>query len=223
MKRVVYSIAVLIVVAICVWLVLRRPAEMPKQNTVLSHPTTQPTNVAIAPIISNAPPQPTTNTFVRPDSIDESTWATIMQDRQVILSEDQPVEFYARVVDQDGQPVEGAKLTISLERLDETMFAPTNYLHWDPGAAYQKKYCDLLSDSNGWIQLTYVTGRSLRIETLVKDGYSWVTPQIGSFGYEPDGKHSVGYAGMEDAFDPSKGYILHLQKIDEANSTNMSR
>jgi len=141
----------------------------------------------------------------------------------VILSEDQPIKFYTRVLDQNEQAVEGAKLTVSVERLDETMFEPTNYLHWDPAAAYQKKFFDLYSDVQGWIQFTNITGRALRIEALVKDGYSWTLPQIGSFGYEPEGKHLIGDAGMEGAFDSSKGYILHLQKTEETNAMNSAR
>jgi hypothetical protein len=200
----------LILLAVAVLLVLRHPKSASKL-TILPQVLT--TNFVAVPTASNTPPlTQNTNVFIRPSSIDEETWNKILQNRQIILSQNQPIEFYVRIVDQDQQPVEGAKLTISLERLDETMFSLTNYLHWDPAAAYQKKFLDLYSDANGWIQLAGVTGEALRVETLMKEGYSWAMPQTDSFTYEPEGQHRVGYAGMEDAFNPDKGYVFHLTK-----------
>jgi hypothetical protein len=220
MKRAIYGIAILIALAFCIWLALRKPTQMPTQNTEPQKPSQQPTtNAVVAPIISNAPPlppptQPATNEYIRPDSIDEETWKKIMEARPQYLIDNQPVEFYARVLDQNRQPLEGVKLIISLERMDETKFAPTNYLHWDRAAAYEKKFIDLVSDAKGWIQLTGVTGKALRIESLSKTGYSWTMPQIDSFAYEYTGQRTVGYPGMEDAFNPEKGYILQMQKIE---------
>jgi hypothetical protein len=179
----------------------------------------KPTNVIPTSAISNTPIQPTppqstpiTNAFVRPASINEVTWNRVLINRQVILSENQPIEFYARIIDQNQQPIKGAKLKLKISRMDETMFVPANYIHWDPAKAVQDITVELLSDVNGWVCITNKTGQLIQINDLSKDGYSWTMPPIGSFGYGPE--RAVGYAGMEDAFNPNKGYIFHLQKIE---------
>ena len=134
--------------------------------------------------------------------------------RQLVLSANQPIEFYASILDQDNKPVEGAKLKLKLSYTDEEMFRGTNFLHKKMGDEILSKPLEITSDSNGWIKLSGLKGQILRVESLNKDGYSWEMPQIDSFGYEAGGKHSIGYIGMEDAFNPSKGYVFPLQKID---------
>ncbi len=217
MKRTIWIILILVAL-LCLWLFLRKPPQVPQQSVTPQTPS-QPTNVVSVPAITNAPHQPTppqptpaTNAFVRPASIDEATWNRALVNRQVILSENQPIEFYSRIVDQEGQAIEGAKLKLKVSRMDETMFAPTNYIHWDPANAVQDIPFELLSDANGWVCLTNITGQLVQINDLSKEGYSWTMPQIGSFGYGPE--RAVGYAGMEDAFNPAKGYVFHLQKIE---------
>jgi hypothetical protein len=143
-----------------------------------------------------------------------------MQARQMILEQNQPVEFYARIVDQNNKPLEGVVLSITLSHIDENMFATTNFLSMKMGDEIVHLPMKILSDTNGWIKVAGVTGKALRVESLGKDGYSWTMPQIGSFVYEPNGERRVGNAGMEDAFNSAKGYIFHLQKIEGTNSAN---
>jgi hypothetical protein len=221
MKKILF-VLVLIIIAFCIWLFLHQPAQTAEQNAVPQAP--EPTNTTSAPPMTNALSQamPPTNAFVRPDSIDEATWNRIMINRQVILSENQPIEFYARIVDQDGQAIKGAKLELKVSRMDETMFAPTNYFHWDPAKAVQDIPFELLSDANGWVCLTNKTGQLIQINDLSKAGYSFKMPQIGSFGYEPEGKHLIGDTGMEDAFNPEKGYVFHLQRIVKGSVPSIS-
>ena len=137
-----------------------------------------------------------------------------MQARQMILAQNQPVEFYARVVDQTNKPLEGAMLCITLSRIDEKMFDTTNFFHMQMGDEIVHLPMKLLSDTNGWIKVVGITGKALWVESLGKEGYSWTMPQIDSFAYEPNGERTVGYAGMEDAFNPAKGFVFHLQKIE---------
>jgi len=156
-----------------------------------------------------------TNELVRPSLVDEATWEKYISYRKIVLSQNQPVEFYARVVDQDGQPVEGAKLKISLVRWNEAIFVATNYLHWDAGAAHQQKFFDLYSDANGWIQLTGETGSFLDMTGLSKDGYISGYPN-GNFGgvhYEFRGVRTpTQNILMTNSWNPQKGYMLHLWK-----------
>jgi hypothetical protein len=220
MKRMFIAVF-LVALIIMVWLILRQSKSMPPRAPIVIQPAPIPTTntQALAQISTNlspAPlfPAPGTNIPIRPTSVDEETWNRWLAYRRFILEQNPPVEFYARVVDQDGQPVAGAKLTVKLTRMEGMAFATTNFDAWDPAKAIQDTVLDLYSDTNGWIQLIGVTGRDLRVEALEKDGYSWTMPQIDSFAYEPNGERTVGYPEMRDAFDPNKGYIFHLQKIE---------
>jgi len=146
--------------------------------------------------------------------MDDATWNQWMNYRQIVLSANQPIEFYVRVLDETGQPIEGAKLSLTLSRMNENIFSMTNFPHWQAADAAQHLKLDFYSNTEGWIKFTGVTGDSLWVESLQKEGYTWTMPQIGSFLYKPGGQHQVGYDGMDDAFDPAKGYIFHMQKED---------
>jgi hypothetical protein len=126
MRKMFWIILVLAALAICAWLFLHHPAETSNENTAPLIPI-QTTNPVVAPTVSNTPPPPATKGFVRPDSIDEDHWNQLMLVRERALLQNQPIEFYARVLDQNNQPVEGAKLTLKLTRTDEGMFETTNF------------------------------------------------------------------------------------------------
>jgi hypothetical protein len=227
MKKMFWIILVLAALTICAWLFLHHPTETANENTAAPKPM-QTTNPVVAPIVSNAPsqpsPQPATNAFIRPDSIDEGHWNQLMLVRQLALLQNQPVEFYARVLDQNDQPVEGARLSLKLTRTDEKMFATTNFFSRQMGDEVLNIPFELLSDSNGWIRFTRTNGYFLDMRGLSKDGYLSKYPD-GNFGgvhYESGGRRNT-YGGdiqLTNALDPQKGYILHLQKIEEISPTN---
>ena len=207
--------------ALIIWMTLRRPQSSPLLHSILATNNVSPYNGGLNPTTNTQTPSqpsavlfsaPSTNIPIRPPSVDEEIWSRWLAYRQFILDQNPPVEFYARVVDQDGQPVEKAKLTLKLTRMEGMAFATTNFSAWDPAKAIQDTSLDLYSDTNGWIKLVGVTGRDLRVEILKKDGYSWTMPQIDSFAYESNGERTVGYAEMRDAFNPDKGYVFHLHK-----------
>ena len=211
MKKIVF-ISVAIIIAFSLWTIIPKPRPMPK-NVIVPQNSFESTNSAINPLASNGLSQAlNTNIFVRPDYIDKEQWDQLMLMRQIALEKNQPIKFYARVVDQNEQPVEGAKLHVKLSRIDENIFSTTNFFNRNSDDIVQEMHFDYISDNSGWIKLTGITGETLRIESLSKSGYSWIMPQIGSFSYEPGRKHRVGYAEMEDAFDSTKGYLLHLVK-----------
>jgi hypothetical protein len=215
------SIAVLFV--FCLWLVLRQPASTPTPITLTPIPP-QPTNAVIEPIIPSTPPpqpppsQPATNAFVRPNNIDEDHWNQLMLARQLALLQNQPIEFYARVLDQNEQPLEGAKLSLKLTRTDEKMFETTNFFSRQMGDEVMIIPLELFSDSNGWIQVVGTNGYFLDMRGLSKEGYLSKYPD-GNFGgvhYEPNDVRNT-YGGdiqLTNALDSQKGYILHLQKIE---------
>ena len=92
------------------------------------------------------------------------------------------------------------------------MFNTTNFFHKELGDEVSNKPMEGFSDSNGWIRITGLKGYIIDVGNVSKDGYTWEIPHIGSFSYESGGQHRVGYAEMESAFDPTKGYIFHLLK-----------
>lgn len=219
MKKTFLIIPVLAVLAICAWLLFNRSAQAPKQNTGPESP--QPTNAVAMQIISNAPPkssqQLATNAFVRPNYIDEDQWNRLMLVRQLALEQNQPVEFYAQILDQNNQPVEGAKLTLKLTRTDERMFETTNFFSRQMGDEVLIIPFELFSDSNGWVSLTGTNGYFLNLWGLAKDGYSSSYPD-GNFAgvhYELGGiRTPTQDILMTNSWNPQKGYILHFQKIE---------
>jgi hypothetical protein len=214
MKKAFVYFILIAAVFFCLWLALRRNAQTrkpPQEQGVI--PSTQ----------SSAASLPTTNSsqqksaspdskFRRPAGIDDEGWKWLQRVRQRALSANQPIEFYGRALDQNDKPVEGAKLILTLTYVDEEMFRGTNFFHMNMGDEMRFKPLELMSDADGWIKLSGIKGESLRVQSLSKEGYSWTMPQIGSFIYEQNGKHRVGHTEMEDAFNPNKGYIFHLQK-----------
>ena len=182
-------ISSLMVLTLISWLLLRPSKFAP---TKIDQPTSAPqaTNVEQTTLVPVAAPSViSTNVFIRPDSMNEETWKGFMQYRRIVLEANQPVEFYARVLDQNEHPIAGAKLAVKLARTDESMFANTNYYQWDAGRALQNNYFDLFSDVNGWIQITETNGSFLDMVSLTKEGYlsGYPTGGFGGVHYEPRG------------------------------------
>lgn len=214
MKKVI--VILVVAGAFCVWLFVRQPPQTAKQNAE-PQMSLQPTNAITVPLVSNTLPQPasTTNVFVRPDYIDEDHWNQLMLVRQLALERNQPVEFYAQILDQNEQPIGEAQLTVKLSRNDEKMFATTNFFSRQMGDEVVIIPLNLFSDSNGRIQLTNTNGYSLDVWGLTKQGYqsSYPNGNFGGVSYEPNGRRNPsGDIQMTNAWNPGKGYIFHLQK-----------
>ncbi len=219
MKKIVLYAVVVVAILMCILILVRKKPssgtapDMPSPTRVVIHTAPQTNQNHIA--ATNKP-----SAWVRPPGVDAAGWAYMLTVRKILLHENQPVEFYARVANQNGEPISGARLDLNLSYVDEEKVASPEFLRMQMGSEQTNKTLVLYSDARGWVKLTGLTGKALRIESLIKEGYSWTMPLIDSFGYEPEGKHSIGYAGMEDAFNPAKGYIFHMEKLDENNSTN---
>lgn len=218
MKKIIALILVAVVSACCLWLFLR-PDKTPPPKDVQT--TSQPpaTNLEIATPISELPQVvKVSNVLERPFFIDEDKWDRLMMVRQTLLSRNQPVEFYARVVDQNVQPVEGVNLSVKLHRVDEKMFATTNFLSKQLGDEIVTKTNDLVSDAQGWVQLKGVTGFALDIIRLTKDGYvsRYSDGHHRGVTYESGGRRNTsGDVQMTNAWNPTKGYTFHLWKKGE--------
>ena len=194
------------------WLLVRQPEPMLTKGNELPA-MSQATSVKNTSAISVAKSvQVGTNGPIQTASGNEDIWNNY---RRLILEANQPVEFYARVLDQHRQPVVGAKLTLKLGRVDEKMFVNTNYLEWDAGRAVQNIFFALYSDSTGWFQISETNGSLISVWGLTKEGYlsSYPDGNFGGVSYEPGGRRNPsGDILMTNAWNPNVGYTFHLEK-----------
>ncbi len=153
----------------------------------------------------------------RPAGVEAEGWAYLLRVRRLLLAANQPIEFYARIVDQENQPIADALVKLSLSRVDENLVR-ARFPNLKMGDEIVVDSIQLRSDARGWVRLTGRTGKSLAVESVEKDGYLWSSPRIGSFLYEAGGRR-VGYVGMEAAFDSSKGYVFHLWRKGDVEPT----
>jgi len=170
---------------------------------------------AIIPSASNVVVvKPAARPFLRPPGLDNAGWKYLSTVREMMLVENQPVEFYARVVDQDGNSVSGARLELKLTRVDVEKVL-IKFPHMNMGEEQTTQTNLVYSDSNGWIKFVGATGHYLYIWDLSAEGYaSDIAHNLDTLIYEPGGKRSVNrLVEMYNAFDPKKGYTFHLWKM----------
>ena len=178
---------------------------------------------------------------MRPAGIDDEGWELEQLYLELILQENQPIEFYARVLDQNGEPVVGARLELHLSGVD-TDKVLAKFPHMNMGEEQIHWTNMMYSDLDGRIRLKGVAGHYLNIWSISKDGYLclWQYPEgnNGGVSYETtiisvtNGvSGSVNYESrlernttqdilMTNSWNPQKGYILYLQKIGKTNSVN---
>ena len=219
MKRRALLIVVLTASVALTWLVLRRPKPAGEEIAVQSPAPPATNDPKIEPANAAPPAMANTNQFVRPPDVDEDHWNRLMLVRQTLLERNQPVEFYARVLDQGGQPVPGAALKLRLARVDEAFFATTNFFHMELGKEVVNISMELISDAQGWLELKGVTGSSVSIWGLSKEGYTSNLPdgKYGGVSYEPGGRRNPsGHILMTNAWNPAKGYVFHMWKRGES-------
>jgi hypothetical protein len=78
-----------------------------------------------------------------------------------------PIAFYGRVLDQDSQPVQAAKVTLS----------------WTDLSPKGVSLRDVTTDQNGNFSLTKVRGKHLLIRSITKDGYNYANTNRDGFEY----------------------------------------
>lgn len=214
MKKTLWIVLILAVLIFFAWTVFRPPTQVVRQ-TIIPPKLTNALIVQPAILAQTVSPRTTTNDFLRPNNIDEEHWNQLMLARQLALSQNQPVEFYARVLDQNDRPVEGARLSVKLTRNDEKMFETTNFFSRQMGDEVLVIPLELFSDSNGWISLTGTNGYFLDLWSLTRDGYSSSYPG-GNFAgvhYKPGGVRTpTDDILMTNSWNSGKGFVLHLQK-----------
>lgn len=108
-----------------------------------------------------------------------------------------PVSFYGRVVDQDGNPLAGVRVVLSVR---QWYHPPTSQ---GLNSIFPKS--ELTTDAAGYFQLSNASGDSVRVEMLEKEGY------------EPEPKSLRGFAYTNSdpmRADPSNPIIFRMWKAD---------
>lgn len=109
--------------------------------------------------------------FQRPAGVDEDGWNDVQIMFGLVLEENQPIEFYAHIVDENEKPVEGAQMEFAMSGFN-TQQLLEKFPHISPEDAQTNWTKIITSDAKGWIQLKGVAGHYLTIHKLSKDGYS---------------------------------------------------
>lgn len=205
-------VALLLFLVLCVIagvLLLRKHARqappLPLQTNATSVPMPTSNGIAVK--------KPEAKPWVRPPGVDEAGWKYLSTIRDKILTQNQPIEFYARVVDQDGNPVIGARLELKLTRVDAEKVL-VQFPHMKMGEEQTTQTNFVYSDDGGYIRFVGATGHYLDIWDLSKEGYSSNIPHnFETLTYEPGGKRNVNHlVEMGNAFNSEIGYTFHLWK-----------
>ena len=168
MKRKSYFLLAVLLSALLAWLFLsRRASPIPPSAPTPTRPdktapTTWKGDDVTAEELAETPWKGT----------DEQKRDRIAEVREVIKRANQQVRFFGQVIDQDGAPLPGVKVRLSLKRTEETL----------PGVSRDVLDCiDETSDAQGLFGLTGKSGSLLTVQSLEKSGYE--APYVGNRAY----------------------------------------
>ena len=111
------------------------------------------------------------------------------------------IEFYAKIIDQTGVPVEGAILTGNMSVYDEGLLV-------NDKDRVQDTPIQVRSDGAGRLEFKSPHGSTLRVDTLKKDGYLWNHPGFGSFSFGSLNRPKI----PPDYTDPAKRLTFQMWK-----------
>jgi hypothetical protein len=211
MKKILLCIALVLLVLVCFWLLTPKKSASNSTLPAKASSTNQPANAA-KEIVTNPDTKPVPLT--RPGGIDNVGWARLLDVRNVLLRENQPMEFYARVLDQSGLPVSGARMELHLTRINEGRVSSPSFLHMKMGDEQEFLTNTLYSDENGRVALNSIRGKDLTVWSVGKDGYV--------SDYNARGNYLLVRYGSRDRQDlnqdvtnPTKGITFQLWKNGE--------
>lgn len=166
--------------------------------------------------------------LVRPAGMEDDGWEQYQLMLEMLMEINLPIQFYGRVVDQNGQPVSGAGVEFHVTGVD-TDKVLAKYPHMNMGDEQVTWTNVLVSDANGWIRMTNAAGHYLAIwKYPSKEGYTSKYPNenFGTLIYETttilttNGPKRIPHYNISisdlttDAFNPAKGFVFHLQKTN---------
>ncbi len=151
---------------------LQKPAQEPQKSISQIGHAPQITNVgSIQSNVINAPPAPpqTNSTSM---TWDERKQAAV----QSVLQQNKAVDFWGKVVDQDGQAISGVQIVLQVR-----------HWHYNPPADLDSDFpkYEMTTDADGKFKLSGVTGDVLELESMQKNNYR----------LSPRTPHSLGTSG----------------------------
>ena len=156
-----------VVAIVLMWFFFRQQ----KQGNILSKRTTQSGQPSAASLSSASVVLQKTNSLSQANVTSAVSQLSSVDDRektneirQYMESQNQPIEFYGQVVDQDGNPLSGARmkgLTLHVK-----VIVPAPWGDKDEITPIEKT-----TDSAGRFEVNGISGRSLEIDSIQKEGY----------------------------------------------------
>jgi hypothetical protein len=211
MKKIILCVAITMLVLACLWRLAHKNSASDSTLPANASSTNQPVK-AVKAIATNLVIKP--KSLTRPSGIDDIGWARLLDLRNVLLRENQPIEFYARVIDQNGEPVVGARMELHFVGVNEDRVASPAILHMKMGDEQEFLTNSIYSDANGLLKFDGIRSKDLTVWLLSKEGY--VSP------YEIGGNHILVRYGLRERqdldrniTDPAKGMMFQLWKKGE--------
>ena len=199
MKRVFqYGILGLVIsiAVVAVFLFYHLGDENPDQNSSLLAQPTQATEKQVSaankPILQKAPKpgmpdeadiKTVANTlklarmFGVHEAQADSFWDKLKDAEEDAKEKNVDIQFYGKVVDQYGQPVEGAKISFSVITENESLISMSLQLGRENTPLTVSEKMEVYSDSNGLFQIGDIRGTSASIDAIEKTGYLFKSKQ----------------------------------------------
>jgi len=142
----------------------------------------------------------------KPVGIPQADWERALRVHAIKKSANRNVNFYGRVVDQHGDPVDGTQLELKI------LSYPDSFIEYlKTGREQIKNTFNITTDANGMFSVEKKEGISLSIERMTKDGY--VTPNRGIQTYFVYSNLSSGKdSSMYHSADQSRPVVYEIWK-----------
>lgn len=162
-SRVLQLVVALALVGLGLWIWLVAVAPQQMKNDKVARAPAKPSPSPTRPPTRFIPPQPSPAPDLSIYKTDPKwIWWNEQMERDRNFEWKMPISFFGKVVDQDDQPVEGAKVV----------------LQWTDMSAKGTSNRTLFTDATGRFQLTGVSGKNLGVNQIFKEGYYLVTKGI---------------------------------------------
>lgn len=115
--------------------------------------------------------QPANNGAI-PEGMTPEEWSVVLKYHEMNVKENKPISFYGKVVDQDGNAISSAKVTMIVTSHNESMIAQIMAgASKTEDLATKAETIDVYTDSIGGFFVSNKQGTTLTVKYIVKDGF----------------------------------------------------
>lgn len=161
-RKILIALA-LVILAGAAWLLLRQQPPYQAQTTIEQSPSPQPTSAQY--ITTTAPRQAPGGPYAPADPRWPERTRKLKEDPQYEWKT--PIEFYGKVVDQDGKPIEGALASIT----------------WTDMSTDGSSQMEKTSDSSGFFSILGIKGKHMTVQVNKEGYYRQLTGTTSAFEY----------------------------------------